>query len=155
MKLNWDICKVFHMKQTSGLSDGEISRSMKTLMRRNWFHQDGAPPHTVNVTIAWFPEKCEELKWNGYLTHLIWTPHPDFFLWGIHKGNIYQDNPLTTATLNATITERIQATTHEEYARVINSFAFGRAFSWTAGIWSIYSKPPLEIFRSNLNGCRS
>ena len=92
-----------------------------------WFQQDGAPPHTANVTMAWLRENFGK-RLISCKAEVEWAPHspdlnpPDFFLWGFLKDNIYQDNPLTIAALKAAITEKIQAIT-QECERVINNFA--------------------------------
>ena len=58
-----------------------------------------------------------------------WFPHspdlspPDFYLWGLLKDRVYQNNPKTIAELKLAITQNICAIKREECARVIDNFA--------------------------------
>ena len=107
---------------------GELNKLEDLDEKEQWFQQDGAPPHTANVTMAWLREKFGK-RLISRKAEVEWAPHspdlnpPDFFLWGFLKDNIYQDNPLTIAALKAAITEKIQTITQEECDRVINNFA--------------------------------
>ena len=107
---------------------GELDKHEDLDEKEQWFQQDGAPPHTANVTMAWLREKFGK-RLISRKAEVEWAPHspelnpPDLFLWGFLKDNIYQDNPLNIAALKAAITEKIQAITQEECERVINNFA--------------------------------
>ena len=48
------------------------------------------------------------LKWNGHVTRLTWTPLPRFLPCGFLKDSIYKSRPCTMAVFKADITENIQ-----------------------------------------------
>jgi hypothetical protein len=93
-----------------------------------WFQQDGAPPHTANITLDWldhkFPDRLISRK-----REPEWSPHspdlnpPDFYLWGFLKDNVYRNNPQTIPELKEAITQEINAITKEECIKVIDNFA--------------------------------
>ena len=93
-----------------------------------WFQQDGAPPHTANITLDWldhkFPNRLisrkREPEWSRHSPDL--NP-PDFYLWGFLKDNVYRHNPQTIPELKEAITQKINAIPKEECIRVINNFA--------------------------------
>ena len=92
-----------------------------------WFQQDGAPPHTANITLDWldhkFPNRLISRKrepgWSAHSPDL--TP-PDVYLWGLLKDNVYRNNPQTIPELKEAITQKINAIP-KECITVINNFA--------------------------------
>ena len=74
-----------------------------------WLQQDGATCHTANLT----KEVLEEV----FNTQLISKPKspgrspdlipPDFFLWGILKGRVYEKNPPDLSALKSKIKSEI------------------------------------------------
>ena len=93
-----------------------------------WFQQDGATPHTANITMEWLDHR--------FLDQLIsrrrepeWSPHspdlnpPDFYLWGFLKDHVYENRPQSIAELKVAITQTIRAIRKEECVRVFDNFA--------------------------------
>ena len=93
-----------------------------------WFQQDGAAPHTANITM-----ECLDRPFAGRLISRRrvpeWSPHspdlnpPDFYLWGILKDHVYQINPQTISELKEAITQQICGIAREKCVRVIDNFA--------------------------------
>ena len=93
-----------------------------------WFQQDGATPHTANITMEWlnhrFPDRLISRRREPQ-----WSPHspdlnpPDFYLWGFLKDHVYENRPQSIAELKVAITQRIRSIRREECVRVINNFA--------------------------------
>ena len=58
-----------------------------------WFQQDGAPPHTANVTLAWLDQKFPD-RLVSRRRDPEWAPHspdlspPDLYLWGYMKDRV-------------------------------------------------------------------
>ena len=80
-----------------------------------WFHHDGATPHTANITMEWL-DRC--FAGRQIIRRRIpeWSPHspdlnpadlnpPDFYLWGLLKDHVHQKNPQTIAELKVAITQ--------------------------------------------------
>ena len=93
-----------------------------------WFQQDGATPHTANITLEWLGQRIFDcLISRGRDPE--WSPHspelnsPAFYLWGLSKEQVYQNNPQTIAELKLAITQNICAIKREECARAIDNFA--------------------------------
>ena len=90
-----------------------------------WFQQDGATPHTANITMEWL-DCCFAGRQISRRRIPEWSPHspdlnpPDFYLWGFLKDHVYQNNPQTIAELKVAITQQIHGITREECVRVIN-----------------------------------
>ena len=92
-----------------------------------WFQQDGATPHTANITMEWL-----DRRFAGRLISRRripeWSPRspdlnpPDFYLRGFLKDHVYQNNPQTIAELKVLITRQIHGITREECVRVIGNF---------------------------------
>ena len=93
-----------------------------------WFQQDGATPHTADITLEWLDERFSD-RLISRRRDTEWSPHspdlspPDFYLWGLLKDRVYQNNPKTIAELKLAITQNICAIKREECARVIDNFA--------------------------------
>ena len=93
-----------------------------------WFQQDGATPHTANITMEMldhrFPDRVisrrRESKWSPHSPDL--NP-PDFYLWGFLKDHVYENHPQSVAELKVAITQKIPAIRKEECIRVIDNFA--------------------------------
>ena len=93
-----------------------------------WFQQDGAAPHTADITMEWldhrFPDRlisrCRKPEWSLHSPDL--NP-PDFYLWGFLKDNVYENNPQSIAELKTAIDQNIRAISKKECVRVINNFA--------------------------------
>ena len=85
----------------------------RRMVRKVYFQQDGAPPHTANITLEWLrttfgsrviSKKCD-LAWPPRSPDL--TP-PDFFLWGFVKLNVKRRQPTCLEELKTFISEEIQ-----------------------------------------------
>ena len=84
-----------------------------------WFQQDGATPHTANITMKWL-----DRRFAGRLIsrHCIpeWWLHspdlnpPDFWLWGLLKDHVYQKNPQAIAILKVADNQQIHDITRKE-----------------------------------------
>ena len=84
-----------------------------------WFQQDGATPHTANITMEWL-----DRRFAGRLINRRripeWSLHspdlnpPDFYLWGFLKDVGYKNNPQTIAELKVAITQQIHGIAREE-----------------------------------------
>uniref|UniRef100_UPI00358E2E41 uncharacterized protein n=1 Tax=Myxine glutinosa TaxID=7769 RepID=UPI00358E2E41 len=93
-----------------------------------WFQQDGATPHTANVTMEWldhrFPDRLISRRREPEL-----SPHspdlnpPNFYLWGFLKDHVYENRPQSISELKVAITQKIRAIRKEECVRVIDNFA--------------------------------
>ena len=91
-----------------------------------WFQQDGATPHTANLTLEWleakFPDplvsRRHDPEWVPYSPNL--SP-PDFYLWGYLKDRVYKDKPRIIPELKEAITAEIRAISKEECCRVMNN----------------------------------
>ena len=96
--------------------------------RRQWFQQDGATPHTANITMQWLDKR--------FLERLIsrrrdpeWAPHspdmnpPDFYLWEFLKDSVYESHPTSIAQLKQAITSKIRKIKKAKCMKVINNFA--------------------------------
>ena len=95
---------------------------------QQWFQQDGATPHTSNVSLAWLRERFDD-RLISMRCDVEWTAHsPDlnpqiFYLWGYLKDNVYDNIPQTIGELKAAITEKIRQIPKKECVRVIENFA--------------------------------
>ncbi|KAI6661982.1 hypothetical protein LOD99_9652 [Oopsacas minuta] len=77
-----------------------------------WFQQDGAGPHTANVSIEWLKQhfkkrivsrRCQ-IEWAPYSPDL--NP-PDFYLWGYLKNKVYEEKPRDLNQLKEKIKDEI------------------------------------------------
>ena len=93
-----------------------------------WFQQDGAPPHTANITLDWLDHKFP----NPLISRKRepeWSPHsPDLnpqisTCGGFLKDYVYRNNPQTIPELKEAITQNINVIPKEGCIRVINNFA--------------------------------
>ena len=93
-----------------------------------WFQQDGATPHTANITMQWLDQRFPE-RLISRRRIPEWAPHspdlnpPDFYLWGFLKDNVYENHPKTIAELKQAITFKIRTITKQVCVKVINNFA--------------------------------
>lgn len=76
------------------------------------FQQDGATPHYARIVRTWLDEAFPE-RWIGRRGPIEWparspdlTP-ADFFLWGILKDKVYEENPRNIQQLKTAITRSI------------------------------------------------
>ena len=84
-----------------------------------WFQQDGATPHTANITMEWldhrFPDRLISRR-----REPEWSPHspdlnpPDVYLWGFLNDHVYENRPQSIAELKVAITQKIRAIRKEE-----------------------------------------
>ena len=91
----------------------ELESLYPSLMTKFWFQQDGASPHTSNLSRDWlqehFGKRVISLK-----TDFEWAPYspdlspPDFFLWGYLKDKVYGNKPRTISELKENIREEIR-----------------------------------------------
>ena len=93
-----------------------------------WFQQDGATPHTSDISLQWLKERFNSRIVSRRST-IQWPPHspdlspPDFFLWGYLKGKIYANNPTTLLQLKKNITEVIRGIQKPMLKSVMQNFA--------------------------------
>ena len=78
-----------------------------------WFQQDGATPHTSDISLQWLKERFKSRivspRFNGRPIFRTWAHlSPDFFLAGYLQGKIYANNPTTLFQLKKNITEVIR-----------------------------------------------
>ena len=105
----------------------ELSRQYPGLMRKFWFQQDGAAPHTSKLALDWlknnFGTRLVSLK-----TEFEWAPHspdlspPDFFLWGYLKEKVFQNSPQTIIELKENIRQEMQAIPASVCKNVMENF---------------------------------
>ena len=95
--------------------------------KEQWFQQDGATPHTVNITMEWLDRRFAGRLISRY--HVPdWSLHsldlnkPNFYLCGFLKEHVYQ-SPQKVAKLKEAVTQQIRGIAREEYVRVISKFA--------------------------------
>ena len=95
---------------------------------QQWFQQDGATPHTSNVSLAWLREWFDD-RLISRRCDVEWAAHspdvnpPDVYLWGYLKDNVYENNPQAIGELKAAITGKIRQIPKEECARIFDNFA--------------------------------
>ena len=97
-------------------------------MGTQWFQQDGATPHTANLSLTWLDQKFPN-RLISRKREPEWAPHSpdlnplDFYLWGYLKDRVYRDNPQSIPELKEAISREIRAIDKEECGRVIDNFA--------------------------------
>ena len=97
-------------------------------LKKLWFQQDGATPHTAVETRKLLSEKFEDRLISLKASH-IWAPHSpdlsplDFFLWGYAKDNVYKNKPTSISELKQEITMFMRAISADTCKAVIQNFA--------------------------------
>ena len=97
-------------------------------LKKLWFQQDGATPHTAVETRKLLSEKFEDRLISLKASH-IWAPHSpdlsplDFFLWGYAKDNVYKNKPTSISELKQEITTFMRAISADTCKAVIQNFA--------------------------------
>ena len=92
------------------------------------FQQDGAPPHTANLSLAALAEWCPGDRLISRRTNNIWPAYspemtpPDFWLWGYLKSMVYANNPQTLEVLKNNITMEIESIPLDMIHRVMDNF---------------------------------
>ena len=88
-----------------------------------WFQQDGATCHTANST----KEVLEEVFNTRLISKPKWparspdmTP-PDFFLWGMLKGRVYEKNPSDLSALKPKTKREIAKVTEAQLSDVFEN----------------------------------
>ena len=94
-----------------------------------WFQQDGATCHTANLTKEVLKEVFDtrlisKPKWPARSPDL--TP-PDFFLWGMLKGRVYEKNPPDLSALKLKIKREIAKITEAQLNDVFENLKKTRA----------------------------
>ena len=95
-------------------------------LRRQWFMQVGATPHTANETIAFLHQKFGRVL--SLLLENEWSPHSpdhnplDFFLWGACKDNVYKEHPRSKPDLKAAFEVYVQIVTIKTCRNLIENF---------------------------------
>ena len=92
----------------------ELQRRFNSTLNRQWFQQDGATPHTANVSIEWLKQHFEErivsrrcqIEWPPYSPDL--SPR-DFYMWGYLKNKVYEEKPRDLNQLKEKIKDEINA----------------------------------------------
>ena len=92
-----------------------------------WLQQDGAPPHTARLTMAYLQDRFgDRLISKG--AEFQWAPHSqdlsvlDFFLWGYAKYEVYKENPQDIPQLKDAIASFIGSIPADMCARAIANF---------------------------------
>ena len=106
----------------------ELETHYKSYLTKFWFQQDGAPPHTANISIQWIKDhfknrvvsKRMEIEWPSYSPDL--SP-PDFFLWGYLKDRVFKDRPKTIPELKEKIIEEIKGIKRSVLKSVMENLA--------------------------------
>ena len=92
------------------------------------YQQDGATPHTSNVSLEYLRRYFPGNRLISRRTDNPWPAHspdlspPDFFLWGYLKERVYHNNPQTIDALKENIRREIRKIPREMLDRVINNF---------------------------------
>ncbi|KAI6648262.1 hypothetical protein LOD99_12071 [Oopsacas minuta] len=105
----------------------ELETRCHTYIPKSWFQQDGATPHTANITINWLKEhfkhrvvsKRYKIGWPPYSPDL--SP-PDFFLWGYLKDRVYKDRPKTITDLKQKIKDEVKGIKRSVLESVMENF---------------------------------
>lgn len=106
----------------------DLEQFCGTKINRQWFQQDGATPHTANISIEWLKQhfnsrvvskRCE-IQWPPYSPDL--SP-PDFYLWGYLKDRVYQEKPKDLHQLKQKIREEIESIQTKVLKGVMQNFA--------------------------------
>ena len=96
--------------------------------KKFYFQQDGATPHTSNLSLDWLQRNFQK-RVISRKTQFEWAPHspdlspPDFFLWGHLKDRVYKTKPQTIADLKVRIREEIEAIEEETCRNVMLNFS--------------------------------
>jgi len=99
-----------------------------------YFQQDGARPHTANLTLDMIHDEfSDRVLSNRYPERFgeghHWPPYSpdlnpcDFFLWGYLKDRVYQNNPHTVEELEAAIREEVLRIDESTMDLVVANFA--------------------------------
>ena len=95
-------------------------------MPQQWFQQDGASPHTANISLNWLRDKfgpnliakkCEN----------EWSPHSpdlsplDYWFWGFAKDKVYAGRPQTLQELRNAIEDFTNSITIEAVAKAVDN----------------------------------
>ena len=92
------------------------------------FQQDGATPHTANITKEWLVRRFAS-RLNHRRCVPEWSPYSSilklsgFYLWGFLKDHVYHNNPQKTAELKEAITQLMRGIEREGCVRIIENFA--------------------------------
>lgn len=96
-------------------------------LEEQWLMQDGATPHTANLTMTFLNE-----NFNGRLiskrSDFVWAPRSpdlnplDFFLWGYCKSNVYRSKPKTITELKSEVERFLAEIPLDMCQRVIGNF---------------------------------
>ena len=103
-----------------------LKRRRLPLMRQ-WFMQDGATPHTANVTLEWLGNVFAD-RLISRRTEIEWATHSpdlnpcDFFLWGYLKNVSYRGKPETIDELKTAVHDSMNAITVETCRATIANF---------------------------------
>ena len=87
--------------------------------RRQFFQQDGAPPH-FSLAAGGLLNHHLPRRWIGRRGHIEWPPRSpdltvcDFFLWGALRDKVYRHRPKTRQQLAKTIEDEIRRFTDGE-----------------------------------------
>ena len=110
--------------------------------------QDGATPHTSNLSLAWLHEHFGDCVISKKCA-LEWAPHspdfnaPDFYLWGFLKDCVYKNNPQTIADLKKkSHIQSKESRNRNSFEKAISIFSavLRSAFSVTANILNTFFK---------------
>jgi len=94
---------------------------------RDWFMQDGAPPHTANLSLNWLQDHFGNRVISKKADH-AWSPHSpdlnplDYYLWGHLKSLVYTQRYENVAQLKEGIRAAARSVTNEHCERAIENF---------------------------------
>ena len=111
------VLEKFKTEQHRRFSPGQI--------KKFYFQQDGAAPHTSNLALDWL--KCN-FRSRVNKTAFEWAPHspdlspPDYFLWGYLKDKVYKTRPQSIEELKENIRAEMQAIPLDTCKAVMENF---------------------------------
>ena len=90
----------------------ELKTRFPGYLKRLWFQQDGASPHSAHITRDWLKENFKKRVVSKNFS-IEWSPHspdlspPDFYLWGYLKDRVYQEKPRTLSQLKPAVLKAV------------------------------------------------
>ena len=105
-----------------------LGRKRGVQRRNQWFQQDGATPHTANLTLEMLRQNFGDHLISRRMDH-IWASHSpdlnplDFFLWGYTKDRVYVNKPRTIEDLKEAVSDVIRQISVDVCLAVVNNFA--------------------------------
>ena len=95
-------------------------------MPLQWFQQDGATPHTANISMNWVKTKFEN-RLIASKSEIEWSPHSpdlsplDYWFWGYAIDNVYANRPATLEALNASVSAFTRRITIQQVSNAVDN----------------------------------